>query len=310
MVMDEIFGDDNFRNEIIWHYQTGGRSRKFYSRKHDTILFYTKEGKFTFNADAIGIRRSEKLGHHMKKSVDADGRIYWAIKSAGRLYKYYEDDLLTPEDVWSDISHMQQKDPQRLGYPTQKPEALLERIIKASSNEGDLVLDPFCGCGTTVIVASKLGRRWVGIDIDTSEREKGELPTAFGVIKNRSHDLFSQSRYVSRDLEEVEEMTPSDFEKWVNEFCGATKPSPDKGVDGITASGIPIQVKTFRIKYNVLSQFVTDAKYHPLTPKPIKEVIVVSQTGFDDGARQRKFEIETAEGIKVELKEPRDLLKL
>jgi site-specific DNA-methyltransferase (adenine-specific) len=213
------------------------------------------------------------------------------------------------EDYWL-MKGLGSTSSESTGYPTQKPEALLERIIKASSNEGDLVLDPFCGCGTTVIVASKLGRRWVGIDIDTSEREKGELPTAFGVIKNRSHDLFSQSRYVSRDLEEVEEMTPSDFEKWVNEFCGATKPSPDKGVDGITASGIPIQVKTFRIKYNVLSQFVTDAKYHPLTPKPIKEVIVVSQTGFDDGARQRKFEIETAEGIKVELKEPRDLLKL
>ena len=85
---------------------------------------------------------------------------------------------------------------------------------------------------------------------------------------------------------------------------------PDKGVDGITIDGVLIQVKTFRIRYKVLSQFVTDARYHPNAPKPITKVIVVSQTGFDDGARQRKFEIETAEGIEVSLITPEDILKL
>ena len=91
----------------------------------------------------------------------------------------------------------------------------------------------------------------------------------------------------------------------------AVKKQNDGGkVDGITKDGIPIQVKTFQIGYKVLSQFLTDAKYHPKTPKPIKKVIVVSQTGFDDGARQRKFEIETTEGIEVYLTTPADMLNL
>jgi len=165
VMMDEIFGYENFLNEVIWHYKTGGRSREFYSNKHDTLLLYTKTGKYTFNANSIGLPRGEVTKHHMKKNVDNDGRIYWTIKSGNKIYKYYEDDLLTPEDVWSDISHLQQKDPERLGYFTQKPEALLKRIILASSNPGDIVADFFCGSGTTLAVAEKLGRRWIGSDL-------------------------------------------------------------------------------------------------------------------------------------------------
>jgi len=190
---------------------------------------------------------------------------------------------------------------ERVGYPTQKPEALLERIIKASSNEGDLVLDPFCGCGTAAIVASKLARRFIGIDIH---------PTAFEVIKNRSHELFSQSRYVSRDLKEVLEMGSKEFEDWVNEFYGATKPHPDRGVDGITHEGIPIQVKTFLIKYDTVDKLLSSSKFHPLVLKPIKKLIFVSQVGFDDSARQRKFEIETTEKIEVLLTTPENMLRL
>ncbi len=197
-----------------------------------------------------------------------------------------------------------------MGYPTQKPELLLERIIKASSNESDLVLGPFCGCGTTVIVASKWNRKFIGIDIDTSPREKGQLPAAFSVIRNRSHELFEQAMYVTRDLTEVLEMDGRAFGLWVNEFYSATKPQPDRGVDGITQDGIPIQSKVYEIKYDKLSQFINDAKYHPKVPKPIKKILAVSQTGFDDSARRLKFEIETVEGIKVELITPIDMLKL
>lgn len=164
-IMDEVFGKDNFVNEIIWHYKTGGRSRNFYARKHDTLFFYKNGEDYIFNSDEIGIPRGEVTKHHMKKNKDEDGRIYWSIKSAEKIYKYYEDDKLTPEDVWSDISHMQQKDPQRLDFPTQKPKALLERIIKASSNENDLIADFFCGSGTTCEVAERLGRRWIGCDL-------------------------------------------------------------------------------------------------------------------------------------------------
>ena len=214
-----------------------------------------------------------------------------------------------PEDWWF-ISALNREEKERLGYPTQKPEELLERIIKASSNEDNLVLDPFCGCGTTVIVASKWNRKFIGIDIDTSERRLGELPTAFTVIRNRGHELFARSKYITRDSGEILEMNPRHFEDWVNEYYKAMKPHPDKGVDGITRDGIPIQVKSFVIKYDVLSKFITDAKYHPNVPQPIKMVLVVSQIGFDDGARKRKFEIETAEGIEVQLVAPEDMLRM
>jgi len=165
VMMDEVFGYENFLNEIIWHYKSGGRSRDFFARKHDILLLYTKAKNYIFNSDKVGIRRGEITGHHMRKNIDKDGRVYWTIRSGNRTYKYYEDDLLTPEDVWTDISHLQQKDPERLGFFTQKPEALLKRIILASSNPGDIVADFFCGSGTTLAVSEKLGRRWIGSDL-------------------------------------------------------------------------------------------------------------------------------------------------
>ena len=100
----------------------------------------------------------------MRKRIDIDGHVYWTIRSAGRIYTYDEDQLMTPSDVWSDISHLHQKDPERNGYATQKPAALLERIILASSEENDLVLDCFCGSGVTPAVADQLGRKWIACD--------------------------------------------------------------------------------------------------------------------------------------------------
>lgn len=310
MVMDEIFQVENFRNEIVWCYSIGGKSVRTFGRKHDTIFWYTKSEKWTFNPEAPSVRISRKPDSHMKVVTDETGVTLQEKRDAktGKVYRYPLDKVA--DDYWLNMEQLNREDTERLGYPTQKPEALLERVIAASSNEGDLVLDPFCGCGTTVIVASKLNRQFIGIDIDTSERKQGELPTAFSVIKNRSHELFAQSRYVSRDLSEVLEMNPKEFEDWVNEFYKANKPSPDKGVDGITPEGVPIQVKTFEVGYKEISQLVTDAKYHPQTVKPIKKVMVVSQIGFDDRARQRKFEIETAEKIEVCLTTPEDMLKL
>src|SRR5205807_8097803 len=98
------------------------------------------------------------------KQVESDGRVTWTIRSAGRIYSYDEDAIMTPSDVWNDISHLHQKDPERNGYATQKPAALLERIIMASSEENDLVLDCFCGSGVTPVVAEQLGRRWIACD--------------------------------------------------------------------------------------------------------------------------------------------------
>jgi len=169
LLLDEVFQASlptggGFRNEIIWHYQSGGRPQKGYARKHDTILLYTKSAHACFHGERIGERRGSQKRNNMRKEVGTDGRISWTIRSAGRLYTYSEDSLMTPSDVWSDIHHLHQRDPERTGYATQKPEALLERIIAASSEEDDLVLDCFCGSGVTPIVAEKLKRRWIACD--------------------------------------------------------------------------------------------------------------------------------------------------
>ncbi|MDP3732523.1 MAG: DNA methyltransferase, partial [Candidatus Omnitrophota bacterium] len=300
MIMDEIFGYNNFRNEIVWCYTAPTNLRTDFPRKHDTIFRYTKSGKWIFNWKVIAIPYSEETvarTHRGSGLMGLYGTKNPEIKHKQRLKPQGK----IPEDWWIDIPRLQGNATEKIGYPTQKPELLLERIIKVSSNEGDIVLDPFCGCGTTVIVASKLNRQFIGIDIDTSPRKPMELPTAFQVINNRSHSLFQKSKYITRDLSEIKEMDGNAFEVWVNEFYQATKPKPDKGVDGITQNGMPIQAKVYLIKYPVLSEFVTNAKLHHVVPKPIKEIIAVSQTGFDDGARKRQFEIETADKIKVRL---------
>lgn len=165
IIMDEIFGNKNFKNEIIWYYKSGGRSEQNYSKKHDTIFWYSKTNNHIFNSSEIGEVRGLKKRNNMKKNVDDDGRIYYSIKSAGKIYKYYADEKVTPDDVWDKMSHLQQKDPERIGYPTQKPEKLIERIIKGSSNENDIVCDFFVGSGTTASVCEKLNRKWIVSDI-------------------------------------------------------------------------------------------------------------------------------------------------
>ena len=164
VILDEIFGRERFINEIIWHYQSGGRQEHAYSKKHDTIFLYAKSTNKLFNSDAIGEERGEQKRNNMKRGQDDDGRKYWSIKSAGKIYKYYDDEKITPADVWL-ISHIQQKDPQRVGYDTQKPEKLLERIISASSNDDSIVADFFGGSGTMAAVAERLGRKWITSDI-------------------------------------------------------------------------------------------------------------------------------------------------
>lgn len=179
LLMDEIFGEENFLNEIIWAYQTGGRARRYFSRKHDVILFYRKTKHYFFDADPIATARQGNRRNHMKRHVDTDGRVYRSIKSGGKIYTYYDDELVYPGDVWDDVSHLQQRDPQRTGYDTQKPLALLNRIICCASREGDLVMDLFAGSGTTLASAQSLGRRFVGVD---------KSPLSMQVIRRRLRD--------------------------------------------------------------------------------------------------------------------------
>jgi len=174
LILDRIFGARSFRNEIAWSYKGGGRSKKYFARKHDTIFFYTKSNRWTFNYQDILVGRTNRTYF-----TDDDGRRYW-LKYGKKYYLKHEGKV--PEDWWADIEPLHGPYRERLGYPTQKPLALLERIIRASSNEGEIVLDPFCGCGTALVAAQQLGRRWLGIDISseavelTSKRLQDSFP--------------------------------------------------------------------------------------------------------------------------------------
>lgn len=165
ILLDEIFGEDNLINEIIWHYGSGGSYKNSFAKKHDTIFWYSKTSNYKYfpNNKMVGEKRGSNRRNNMKRNVDEDGRVYYSIKSAGKIYKYYEDDLVTPDDVWN-ISILQQKDPERMGFNSQKPERLLARIIGATTQENDLVLDSFMGSATTQAVAMKMKRRFIGIE--------------------------------------------------------------------------------------------------------------------------------------------------
>ena len=158
LIMDEVFGEENFRNEIVWCYTGPSKQTKDFPDKHDIVLRYSKGDFYTFNPDAIRIP--------YKKSNIATGQTSAVGKKDEKYLKMLDERGKIPEDWWTDIATIGYKHSEIYGFSTQKPEALLERIIKASSNEGDLVLDCFIGSGTTAAVAQKLGRRWIGVDIN------------------------------------------------------------------------------------------------------------------------------------------------
>ncbi len=205
LLMDKIFGKKNFVNEIIWAYKSGGRATKHFSRKHDDILVYRKGNSNYFDIVSVGIPRGPERRNHMKQQVDEDGRVYYSIRSGGKVYKYYEDSLVFPSDVWTDIEHLHQRDPERTGYSTQKPEALLKRIILASSEEGDIVADLFSGSGTTAAAAAKLGRRWIAADAS---------PAALMTLRKRLLDCHSDTSMFTADHRmEVEYLSCTDVGK-------------------------------------------------------------------------------------------------
>ena len=164
VALDGIFGADRFVNEIVWCYSVGGKSPRAFGRKHDTLLWYGRSDRYAFYPDAVRIAR--KAGSHMKVVADADGRPVQLKRDArtGKLYSYPVHAGKVPEDYWTDIETLNRSDRQRTGYPTQKPEALLERIILGMTRPGDLVADFFCGSGTTAVVAARLGRAYLAVD--------------------------------------------------------------------------------------------------------------------------------------------------
>ena len=163
MCMDAIFGKKNFRNEIVWHYRRWTAASKQFQKMHDIILYYTKTNRYIFTKPLQGYADEKYIEDTVRGMVDGK-LVRLKDKKGNYIKRETQKGGVLMHDVWSDINFIAPTAKERTGSPDQKPIALYERIIKASSNEGDLVLDPFCGCATTIIAAENLNRRWVGID--------------------------------------------------------------------------------------------------------------------------------------------------
>ena len=196
LIMDEVFGGDKFRNEIVWWYKdpSGGTKRNF-RRKHDILLFYTKTPNYIFNVDAVRVPYSEGTLRQAEEGTISFGRVV-EVHPLGKL----------PDDVF-EISIINSQAKERTDYPTQKPEALLERIIKASSNPGDLVFDCFMGSGTTQAVAMKLGRRFIGADINL-----GALETTTKRLLNVASELHENTAQAEIDTQAETQTRYTGFE--------------------------------------------------------------------------------------------------
>ena len=280
LVLDAIFGPENFRNEISWKRTSGRKAMSQYGRVHDVILFYTKSSQSTWNAPRIPQSAQTVRGHDVveengklyrysdltgagdgpprkfgdavlapqtgrhwmfdQDGIDrlmAEGRIVFNRKGIPRLKKSLDElSGIDVNDVWTDVDPVNSAAQERLGYPTQKPLALLERIVNASSNPGDVVLDPFCGCGTAVHAAQNLGRQWFGIDI---------TPLAITIVEKRLKTAFPDLQFavegIPKDLDGAQDLARRDkyhFQWWACAIVGAQpyhgkKKGADSGIDGL-----------------------------------------------------------------------------
>jgi site-specific DNA-methyltransferase (adenine-specific) len=269
LVLDAIFcgqGGD-FKNEIIWHYRRWTGKAKKFQQLHDTIFFYSKGKDYTFNPLYIDYtegsveRKKQGVLHRFKKGEAP------VLVSDGTL----DEKGVRDNDVWQ-IPFIAPSAKERLGYPTQKPEALLEKIITASSNEGDVVLDAYCGCGTSVAVAEKLKRNWIGIDITyhsislilkRMEESFGESLAKSIVVDGIPQDMEAAKALATRQDDRVRK----EFEKWAvltytnNRAVINNKKGADKGIDGVvyfttgatTTERMIIQVKSGGVNRSVIA---------------------------------------------------------
>lgn len=292
-MLDEVFGASHFQNEIIWWYRGGGISHNRWGRRHDNIFFYTKGRTWTFNVDPV---RTEYSAESME-------RLRYKAKSfrGDRVYDKYEPNPLGkhPDDVW-ELQPIMPSAKERLGYPTQKPERLLDRILMASSNKGDIVLDPFAGCGTTLVSAQKLGREWIGVDIS---------PTAVGLIKQRMERVGALGvKLIGMPVSEADLriLKPFEFQNWVIATMHGThapRKTGDMGIDGYSFMlHEPIQVKQSEgIGRNVVDNFETAVKR---SGKTSGQIVAFSfgKGAYEEAARAK------ADGLEIQLVTVVDLL--
>lgn len=240
--MDKIFGYGNLVNEIVWKYNTGGASKDRFSRKHDTILFYAKDDSKRAFFPQREPFREEKTNHF--DNTDSTGRRFRIRTVNGKDYKYYLDEGRICHDLW-EIDSVNASAKEREGYPTQKPEALLERIIAASSNEGDVVADLFCGGGTTPAVAQRLGRRWIACDQSrvavaiTADRLTRQVEGQItGISQAPDFTIEHWGVYEARRLAEA---PPDQFHAFVLRAFGAVIEGHETGIHGYKGA-IPLWV--------------------------------------------------------------------
>lgn len=163
VALDRLFGRDRFVNEIVWCYAIGGKSRRGFGRKHDTILWYARGADWAFYPDAIRVPR--RGGSHMRVVLDGGVPVQEKTdRRTGRVYRYPVSAGKIPEDWWTDIETLNHSDRERVGWPSQKPERLVERILRAVSAPGGRIADWFAGSGTTAAVAQRLDRRFLTVD--------------------------------------------------------------------------------------------------------------------------------------------------
>jgi DNA modification methylase len=286
ILLDSIFGYRHFQNELVWHYQTGGASRKRFSRKHDTLFWYTKSAaKWTFNSEPIMIPRTEKA---MLRAQNPNGARIAA-----------DNTMKNPDDVLA-IPQMNPMAKERLGYPTQKPLALLTCVVQASSNKGDMVFDPFCGCGTTLDAAQRLDRNWCGCDVSQ---------TALRIVKARLENAGARGISVigmAASRQELEEMNPFEFQNWaISTLYGihAPRKSGDHGIDGFTGFlQTPVQVKQQdHVGRPTLQQFRGALNN--------KKKGVVLALGFTSTAHEEAARLRREEGIEIVLLTAEELLR-
>jgi DNA modification methylase len=310
VMLDEVFGHANFRNEIIWHYKFRlMHNKRVLNRKHDNIFFYA-------NSEAHRIKipiepwTREEIIRVRKQAIhkDKDGQEWvWMPGPKGRSKNKpkYLDDIIQEgkamDDIWN-IPIVSSSAKERMHYPTQKPEPLLERIIEMSCPEGGIVLDPFAGCGTTLVAAQRLRREWIGIDIS---------PTAVNLMKRRMEKVGATSiELVNMPATEDQlyELKPFEFQNWViQRFNGTYSPRKtwDMGVDGYSFFyHYPIQVK----QSHAVGREVVD-KFEPAIERESRDGGYIVGFSFTKGAYEEAARAKARKGVTIELVTVADLLR-
>jgi DNA modification methylase len=182
VALDRLFGRDRFVNEIVWCYAVGGKGRRGFGRKHDTILWYARSTDWSFYPDAVRIPR--RGGSHMRV---VDGVQEKTDRKTGRIYRYPVAAGKVPEDWWTDVETLNHSDRERTGWPSQKPERLVERIVHAVTVPGNRVADWFAGSGTTAAVAQRLGRGFI-----TADREPAAVDLCLARLTRQGRQLATQ----------------------------------------------------------------------------------------------------------------------